>query len=99
MRAISLPDFPDSPMASVRRTGLIDTPHDAMLRGETLPNQIGGRIAKCGDEYELVVAARGHFPIRIVEQHRARLRRDELVRFLKDLAQDEIEINALTLQR
>ena len=50
-------------------------------------------MAERGDENELVLAAHGHFPERIVEENRARFRRHELVRFLQDLAKDEVEVN------
>ena len=55
----------------IRRAVLIDASDDAMLRGETLADQIAAGIAECGDEDQLVVAPLRHFAKRIVEQNRS----------------------------
>ena len=77
----------------VRRAVLVDLPDDAVLRGEPLPDEAAAGVAERGDEDELVLAARGHFAERVVEEDRARLGGDELVGLLQDLPEDEIEVD------
>src|SRR5207253_1616938 len=77
----------------VRRTGLIDLPDDPVLGRKPLPDQLTAGIAEGGDEDELVLAPLRELAKRVVEEDGARLGRDELVRFLENLAQDEIEVD------
>src|SRR5438045_4273015 len=82
----------------MRRSGLIHTSDDAVHRRQTFADQVATRVAKCGDEDELVLATLCNFAKWIVEQNGSRLARHELVRLLQDLAQNEIEIEAFALE-
>ena len=77
----------------VRRPRLVDLTGDSMLRGETLADEIAPGIAECGDEHQLILVTRCHFAERIVQQNRARFRRNELIRLLENLPQHQIEID------
>src|SRR5207245_2832468 len=77
----------------MRTSRLINLAGNALLRRQALADEIASCVAERGDEHELVFVTGGHFAEWIIEQNRAGLRRHELIRFLKDLTQHEIEID------
>src|SRR5581483_2192023 len=80
-------------LGQMRRPALVDLPRDAVLCRQTMADQIAPRLAEGGDEHQLVFMARGNLAERVIEQDRPRLRRNELVRLLENLSQNEIEID------
>src|SRR5260370_9787885 len=81
-----------------RRAGLIDLTRDSLLCGEAMADEVASGFAERRDEHQLVLMARRHLAEWIIEKNRSRFRRDEFVRFLEDLAQNEIEVD-LALKR